>query len=247
MGFNFVFMDLEIDENGCKIAINRIDSPNVLVFVPGIPGHANSRDILAANQAILDAGIASTFRYTSIRDFEAWDLAKANRNIGEMWLAYTKEDLVTCRCVPKTYQDELNDFMTVIGRVPDKSPEQIFLSGFSYGGGLATLLLDGGFAERVTKLFLASPQIYALGRESMPCFGGFPKKEKFLEAIAGYDGELLVVHHKDDPVVRTDDVAELFSRAGTDKKDFKLLEGTCHGFAYDPKAYAEMHVEFFQE
>tara|TARA_Y100000310_G_scaffold183970_1_gene184130 strand:- start:1533 stop:2264 length:732 start_codon:yes stop_codon:yes gene_type:complete len=236
--------------DGCEVEVSMIDSLNVLVFVPGIPGHANSREIVAANKGILDANIASTVRYTSRRDFEAWEKARGAAKM----LTYTKPDRAgmltpgsSVPKVPKTYQDELMDLGVAVDFALDENPDQIYLSGFSYGGGLATLLLNESFAERVTKVLLTSPQTYAPNRDGLPCFGGFPEKERFLEAIAGYEGKLMVVHHEDDPVVAVADVAELVSRAGTNKKEFKLLDGTYHGFVHDPAAYAELHRDFFQE
>ncbi|MBT4174668.1 alpha/beta hydrolase [archaeon] len=236
-------MDFKTTVDDCDIEVSLINR-NVLVFVPGIPGHANSREIVAAHKAILDDSIASTFRYTSRRDLEAFEEAKADRNPYGMMMSYTKEGVGDKR-INKTHQDEFRDLKVAMDFALDENPSNIYLSGFSFGGGLATLLLDESYAGRITKVLLTSPQIYAPDRDGLPCFGGFPDREKFLEVIAGYEGELLVVHHEDDPVVAAADVAELVSRAGTDKKEFRLLEGANHGFGHDVETYAEMHRDFF--
>ena len=105
-----------------------IDSPNFLIFVQGAWQVWNNNNNIAASNVVTDNGLASVLLYDSKRDWKSL----ANLSSNEQWIAAFDE---------KTYQDELAELREKIDYViTTYKPENLFLSGYSYGGGLAAIV-----------------------------------------------------------------------------------------------------------
>ena len=212
-----------------------------LLFVPGFPSHKDVGQNVEASEQIVQAGIASTFRYSSSRNWELWKEAeKAGTN-------FEKFEKQSATFSGKTYQQELEELRMVVDHINQEfCPAQLYLSGTSYGGGLAALLCGESIAH-LSKVLLSCPQIEPAGREQWNCYRGFLPKEAFQEALARYQGKLRIIHSRGDRVVPFQQARELFDAATTNDKELISLPGGNHIFTGEArKEYVRQHLDFFR-
>lgn len=208
-----------------------------LIFVHGFPSHKDIGQNKEASEGIVKEGIASTVRYSSSRQWELWKAA--GKDLEKKMAAFAG----------KEYQQEFEELKSVISYVNQRfHPEQLYLSGTSYGGGLAALLC-GEEIPNLEKVLLSCPHIDPEWRkkEDWGCYRSFPPKEKFLEAIARYQGKLQIIHSSEDIIVPFWQSEELFKAATTSDKELIALPGRDHVFLEEAqKRYIEQHLAFFR-
>src|SRR3989338_2282657 len=148
------------------IDYEQINSPALLIFVHGFPSHKDIKQNRMAAAKIREEGIASTLRYSSARDWNIWNKAKATNDISVMTEAFAG----------KTYQQELEELTAIIQTAQSRyKPQNLYLSATSYGAGLATL---AGTNVGIEKLLLSCSQTSPEGRESLGCYEGFPAQQQ---------------------------------------------------------------------
>ncbi len=209
-----------------------------LILVHGFPSHKDVGQNKEASEMIVNERIASTVRYSSSRQWELWKAA--GKDLGKQMAAFAG----------KEYQQELAELKSIVSYVQQRfHPEQLYLSGTSYGGGL-TALLCGEEIPNLEKVLLSCPHIDPEWRKELDwgCYRSFPPKEQFLEAIARYAGELRIIHSRDDQVVPFWQGEELWRAATTPDKELITLKGGAHLFTGEArKVYIEQHRDFFRK
>ena len=123
-----------------------VDSQNFLILVPGAWAVWNNPLNLAAGEAVARENLASVLMYGSRR---YWDAMAVARNENDVIRAHDG----------KTYDDELSELREKIDYVQKTyHPKNLFISGRSFGGGLAALV-SGDKIPNLSKVLLVSPQI----------------------------------------------------------------------------------------
>lgn len=215
------------------IKFERIDSPNILVFVQGSWEVGDNQRNLAAAEKIRSEGIASVVLYESSRDWEALKDARTN----EEWCAAFGD---------KTYQDELAELGELLIYVDgEHNPQEIFLSGSSYGGGLVALSLADTL-QKVTSVLLSSPQIDCpTEARTANLYRDFPVIELFTEAVRRFPGCLRIIHPDQDDRVPIAQSQALYLAAETPDKRLIILPGD-HTFRTNLEGYVAEHIAAFR-
>lgn len=208
-----------------------------VVFVHGSYAVGNSVKNVAAAERICQEGIASTVLYESSRD---WVRCASARTMQD-WIAAFHG---------KTYHDELADLRGVLEHIRStQRPTEIYLSGTSYGAGLALLVADE--VPGITRILLSAPQISAPHRENGPIYEGFPTLMKFGAVLRRYSGRLTVLIGSEDSKERWHDAHHIIRNAATDKKELSVIYAN-HNFGDEPEnptarwMYTEEHVHAFR-
>ncbi|MBI2660061.1 hypothetical protein HYX07_02775 [Candidatus Woesearchaeota archaeon] len=210
-----------------------IDSPNFLIFVQGSWAPWNNPNNVAASRAITVKGIASVLLYDSRRD---WSVTQGREVKWWQWIEAFDG---------KTYRDEAAELREKIEHVrKDYKPKNIFLSGNSYGGGLAALVSGDGIPE-LNRVLLFSPQISSPSAD-VNIYGDFPSWEEFSAAISRYSGELTVAHGNKDAVIGIEQSVRLFEAAKTQKLKRLVLLPTDHSFSNAANLYVKEHLIAFR-
>ena len=210
------------------ISLEKIKSQNVLIFVQGSWEIAENVRNVAASQKIAKEGLASTLLYESSRDWKALQ----NAGSQEEWISAFED---------KNYGDELAELKALIDYVKrEQNVKDVYLSGSSFGGGLATLASDSA-----SRLLLACPQIYCPEEERVSIYQGFPDTEQFIETISQFQGRLRIIHGDNDERVPVNHSTALYERAGTQDKRFVLLPGS-HTFTDNIDGYVQEHTAIFR-
>ena len=208
--------------------VQQIDSPRLVIFVQGSWEIGDNPRNLAASQRITEAGLASTILYESSRNWKALENAS---NQAE-WIAAFGQ---------KTYDNELAELNDMIAYAKkEKGAKEIFLSGSSFGGGLAALV-----SASASRLLLAAPQIYCPPEKRVSIYQGFPQAEQFFEAITKFSGKLRIIHGDRDETISTNQSAALYDQARTKDKRLVLLPGN-HTFTDNIEGYVQEHLDFFR-
>lgn len=224
-------------DNGLKsriISLEQIEDPsNFLIFVQGSWEIGQNDRNVAASKIISGKGIASTLLYESSRDWSALERAANNDD----WINAFGD---------KTYQDELQELRELIDYVNKKyGPTNLFLSGSSYGGGLAALVA-GDSIPNLSRVLLCSSQIEVDEQRQFSIYRGFPTKEVFLGAISRYGGELRIIHGDSDKVVPINQSIDLYNAATTPNKRLVILTAD-HTFSGSGREkYLQEHLEAFR-
>ena len=212
-------------------------STKVVVFIHGSYAVGNSAKNLAAAERIRSEGIASTVLYESSRD---WIRCSSAR---------TSDDWVAA-FAGKTYQHELDDLLEVLEYInKEQRPTEIFLSGTSYGAGLALLAAD--HVPGITRLLLSAPQITPPEHDNGPIYDGFPTDKKFGAVLRRFNGSLSVLIGDHDTGERWRDAHLIIDNAATEKKRLSVLHAN-HNFGDKPDCpsmrwvYGEEHVQAFR-
>lgn len=217
------------------VEYEEIDSHNLLIFVHGFPSHKDSRQNKEAAARIRQSGIASTLRYSSSRNWDVWNAAKAPSDLLLMIEAFST----------KSYEEEVDELKSVITNAQrNLKPKKLYLSGTSYGAGLASLVAQDA---QVQKLLLSCPQTSPEGRESFGCYIGFPPKQSFIDAMKRFMGNLCIIHSIDDTVVPYASSLALYAAATTAaSKELVPILGSDHLFSGENLSlYTRKHLEFF--
>lgn len=213
-----------------------IGSPNFLVFVQGAWGAGNNDLNIAASKEIIKEKIASTLLYESFRDWaylESWPSDKKMEH--DDWKKAFDE---------KTYFNELEEFRQIVDYVNrEHNPQNLFVSGRSYGGGLVTLI-SGEEIPNLKRILLISPQI-ACSEEAKQdnIYQGFPPIEEFLNAISRYKGKLHILHGEYDGIVPVKQSELLLDAATTNEKHLSKVAAD-HSFSGKAQEkYVQAHLE----
>lgn len=163
-------------------------SRNFLIFAQGSWEIGDNDRNKIASQAVFDKGIASTLLYESSRNWSRLENAATEAD----WRRAFEG---------KNYFNELQELREAIDYAQKKfKPEHVFLSGYSYGGGLAALAA-GDNIPNLDRVLLFAPQIACTEEQKqINIYREFPDKKEFLEAIARYNGKLRIIHGKQDEV-----------------------------------------------
>ncbi|MBI1935539.1 hypothetical protein HYS31_03785 [Candidatus Woesearchaeota archaeon] len=212
-----------------------IDSPNFLIFAPGSWASWNNPPNIAARDAIIKLNIASVLLYESKRKLEITQ--KPNVNQAEWISAFDG----------KTYQDELKELRERIDHVINTyNPKNLFLSGRSYGGGLAALVSGDGIPN-LNRVLLVSPQIICpehYGHYNI--YQEFQPREKFLEAMSRYKGRLMIVWGEYESAAFKEQSEMLFKAATAPAKKKIEVKGADHSFSGEAaERYILAHLEAF--
>jgi len=210
-----------------------IDSPNFVIFIQGAWAAWNNPNNAAASQAITKDGIASVLLYDSYRD---WGTTQKPDVTDEQWKSAFDG---------KNYRDELREFRAKIDYVMKTyHPKNLFISGNSYGGGLAALV--AGDVPELQRVLLFSPQIVCPDSlQGVNIYREFPSLEEFSEAISRFKGELTIVRGNKDSIVQMEQPARLYDAAESTKfKRFVLLPAD-HSFS-NAELYTNEHVMAFR-
>jgi len=210
------------------ISLEKIKSSNLLIFVQGSWEIAENDRNVAASKRVAKEGLASTLLYESSRDWEALQSAGSQ----EEWVGAFGD---------KNYSDELAELKALIDYVKrEHGVDDVYLSGSSFGGGLAVQASDSA-----SGLLLACPQIYCPEDGRVGIYQGFPDTEQFLDAISQFQGRLRIIHGDNDDRVPVNTSTALYGKAGTEDKRFVLLPGD-HTFTDNIEGYVQEHVAIFR-
>jgi len=221
------------------VALDQIeDTSNFLIFVQGNWEFANNERNVAASNAIREHGIASTLLYESSRDWnylENWPQDKP------------MEDPDWKRAFgDKTYEDELRELRDLINHINSKyNPANIYLSGSSFGGGLATLVAGDGIPN-LSRVLLCCPTISIdKGRPQESIYKGFLAADEFLLAISRFHGGLRNIHVETDDFTPVNHSSALYYTPTTNDQRFVILPGQ-HTFSDNIPGYVQEHIEAFR-
>lgn len=210
-------------------------SPNFLIFVHGSWAVRDNDLNVEASKAIAAKGLASMLLYDSRRE---WRVTQKPDVTQEEWVRAFDG---------KTYQDELQELRAYIDYAREKyQPENLFLSGRSYGGGLVALVSGDNIPE-LKRVLLFSPEIESPYVENPPnIYQGFPHIDEFLLAIKRYKKRLTIVHGENDDVVPFEHSDLLYQVALTRQKNLIKVVGADHSFSGSAlEEYVKAHLIAF--
>ena len=216
------------------VSLQRIEEPSkFLIFVQGSWEVGDNERNVAASKGIEEKGLASTLLYESSRDWGALQRASTR----EEWIKSFRD---------KSYQDELAELNALIRYVNAQyQPQEIFLSGSSFGAGLVALNLDT--ATNITRVLLSCPQIHLNDdAERISIYRRFPDTECFLRVISRFRGRLHIIHGDLDNIVLLEQSFALYNAATTPHKRLVILPGD-HSFSGTNKEnYVKEHLIAFR-
>src|SRR3989338_1895654 len=228
-------MKLEQELDGISIDINLIPDKPILVFIHGAHEHKDVGHIRDTANKLYEEEIVSVVRYSSSRNWDAW-IAAATSPMVQISRIQSFDG--------KTYEQCLDDLRKVLGFIQERfKPNELWVSGYSHGGGLATLISK---EVEIQRLLVSFPQIEPFTRD-IGCYHGFPEKQDFLYAISKYNGRLEVLKLENDEMVPSSQSQELYNAAKSINKSLKVIEGTDHTLKDKRlrERYVELHKEFF--
>ena len=176
----------------------------------------------AAAEEIQKVSIASTILYESKRDWQSLRTADTE----EEWRA---------AFAGKTFRDELQELESVIEHaINELGAEQIFLSGYSYGGALTVATMSNA-RYPISRVLLTAPELVRDPiKKDWPIYGMFPKPPEMLDKIKSYEGRFTILIGKEDHPFTVQNSHAIFNRVSTVDKALLSVSGLSHSLWNDP-------------
>ncbi|MFH1182303.1 MAG: hypothetical protein V1702_05050 [Candidatus Woesearchaeota archaeon] len=219
-----------ISIGGLPADLSIIDSPNFLIFIHGVASDKNSPRMVAAGKAVSEAGIASTLRYSSSRN---WSQYNPSQHPRVKALAFGN----------KTFQEQLHELDTVVEyAIAEFHPERIFLSGHSYGGALAIMET---WQKPIAKALLSSPQVHLTEKwYSRPLYRGFPSADIFSAILQRCECPLYIIHGDNDldvPIEQSEWITKQAKNSVLER-----IAGADHSYSGKTQEWVRHHIAAFQ-
>lgn len=234
--------------------VDEVDTPKherVVIFVHGIPGHMNTGHIRDASNAITEQGLATTVRYSMAQDKKAVENVKRSWIRNPLYLSWRNISTFS-----GTYQDAQQELGEVIRYVQTiYHPQRLYLSGHSYGAGLA--LLAAPEIPNIEGVIVSNPMVTLRGWRKMlgwdrrkGRFRKFPSEAEFIARIKKYEGPLRVVHSQQDKIVSSYNTRMVYDAAAplSDDKSIIPIPGNDHDFVGKTprEGYIQAHLDFLR-